>query len=371
MAASSRSITSNVFRAVQYHPLTVIAVEPTAQDATCVTLAIPDELAQTFAFRAGQYVSVRRLIDGKEEQRTYSIASTPGQRQLRLGIRAQPEGRMSHALNHALRPGDQLHVAKPMGRFSTPREASRARSYVAFAAGSGITPVLSVAADVMQHEPRSRFMLIYGNRSLAHTMLLEEILALKDRYLERFSLHFIMSRERQDSELFNGRIDAAKVVELAARIEDIRCADEYFVCGPGSMLDQVGNVLRSINADSTIRLERFATGAAAAPVRRPTLPGTAQVVLARIGVTADGRRREFDMSATDVSVLDAAERAGLNLPFSCRSGICATCRAKITSGSAQMMHNIALAPWETEAGFVLCCQAKPTSAVLELNYDEK
>ena len=355
---------------MQYHALKVVAVEPTALDAACVTLAIPDELAETFAFRAGQYVSVRRMIDGKEVQRTYSIASIPGQRHLKLGVRAQPEGGMSHALNHALRAGDLLHVAKPMGRFSTPREASRARAYVAFAAGSGITPVLSVAADILQNEPRSRFLLVYGNRSLAHTMLLEEVLALKDRYLERFSLHFIMSREHQDSELFNGRIDAAKVAELAARIEDVRCADEYLICGPGTMLDEVGNALRNINVGSVIRMERFATGAAVPlPRERPDSPAAA--VLARIGVTADGRRREFDMITSDASVLDAAERAGLTLPFSCRSGICATCRVKITSGSALMMHNIALEPWETEAGFVLCCQAKPTSAALELNYDEK
>jgi ring-1,2-phenylacetyl-CoA epoxidase subunit PaaE len=354
---------------VQYHALKVIAVEPTAHDATCVTLAIPDELAETFAFRAGQYVSVRRMIDGKEEQRTYSIASIPGQRRLKLGVRAQPEGRMSHALNHALQVGDLLHVAKPMGRFSTPREASRIRAYVAFAAGSGITPILSVAADILHNEPRSRFLLVYGNRSLAHTMLLEEVLALKDRYLERFSLHFIMSRERQDSELFNGRIDAAKVAELAARIEDIRGADEYFICGPGTMLDEVGDALRNINAGSVIRMERFATGTTV-PVRRERPDPSAAAVLARIGVTADGRRREFDMNASDASVLEAAERAGLTLPFSCRSGICATCRVKITSGSAVMTHNIALEPWETEAGFVLCCQAKPTSATLELNYDQ-
>ncbi len=355
---------------MQYHALKVMAVEPAAQDATCVTLAIPDELAETFAFRAGQYVSVRRMIDGKEEQRTYSIASIPGQRHLKLGIRAQPQGRMSHALNHALQAGDLLHVAKPMGRFSTPREASRVRAYAAFAAGSGITPILSVAADILQNEPRSRFLLVYGNRSLAHTMLLEDVLALKDRYLERFSLHFIMSREHQDGELFNGRIDAAKVAELAARIEDIRRADEYFVCGPGNMLDEVGNALRGINEHSIIRLERFATGAAV-PVRLERPESSAAAVLARIGVTADGRRREFDMNTSDASVLEAAERAGLTLPFSCRSGICATCRVKITSGSAVMMHNIALEPWETEAGFVLCCQAKPTSATLELNYDQK
>jgi ring-1,2-phenylacetyl-CoA epoxidase subunit PaaE len=370
MPALSLSTTSSAFNAVQYHPLKVIAVEPTAQDAACVTLAIPDELAETFAFRAGQYVSVRRLIEGTEEQRTYSIASMPGQRHLKLGIRAQPEGGMSHVLNHALQVGDLLHVAKPMGRFSTPREASRQRRYVAFAAGSGITPILSVVADILQHEPRSRLLLVYGNRSLAHTMLLEEILALKDRYLDRLSLHFIMSRERQDAELFNGRIDAAKVAELANRIGEIRSADEYFVCGPGTMLDEVSNAIRAINVESTIRLERFATGAPA-PVPRPKSVGSADEVLARIGVTADGRRREFDMTTADNSVLDAAERAGLALPFSCRSGICATCRVKITSGAALMMHNIALEPWETEAGFVLCCQAKPTSTVLELNYDQK
>ena len=355
---------------MQYHALKVIAVEPTAQDASCVTLAIPDELAEVFAFRAGQYVSVRQMIDGKEEQRTYSIASMPGQGHLKLGVRAQPEGRMSHALNYALRAGDMLQVAKPMGRFSTPREASRVRAYVGFAAGSGITPILSVAADILQNEPLSRFLLVYGNRSLAHTMLLEEVLALKDRHLDRVSLHFIMSRERQDGELFNGRIDAAKVAELAGRIEDIRRADEYFICGPGTMLEEVSGALRDLNAESIIRMERFATGTVA-PVRRVRSDTAADTVLARIGVTADGRRREFDMSSADASVLAAAERAGFILPFSCRSGICATCRVKITSGSALMMHNIALEPWETAAGFVLCCQARPTSAALELNYDEK
>jgi ring-1,2-phenylacetyl-CoA epoxidase subunit PaaE len=356
---------------VDFHPLKVIAIEPTAQDAACVTLAIPEALAEVFNFRAGQYVAVRRLIEGHEQQRTYSIASPPGQRLLKLGIRAQPGGRMSRELNHVLRAGDTLDVAKPMGRFSTPREPSRARSYVAFAAGSGITPVLSVASDILRHEARSRFTLVYGNRSLARTMLLNEVLALKDRFLGRVSLHFIMSRERQDSDLFNGHIDADKVGALARHIEDIRIADEYFVCGPGGMAEEVSQAIKAFNAPCTIRIERFATGSPVRTRSEITAAPTPDAVLARIGVTADGRRRQFEMTTADASVLEAAERAGLTLPFSCRSGICATCRVKISEGHAVMAHNIALEPWEIAAGFVLCCQAKPTSATLELNYDEK
>jgi ring-1,2-phenylacetyl-CoA epoxidase subunit PaaE len=277
---------------------------------------------------------------------------------------------MSRELNQVLKAGDTLDVAKPMGRFSTPREPSRTRSYVALAAGSGITPVLSVATDVLRHEPRSRLTLVYGNRSLARTMLLEDVLALKDKFLGRVALHFIMSRERQDSDLFNGRIDADKVGALARHIEDIRVADEYFVCGPGGMAEEVSQAIKAFNAPCTIRIERFATGTPV-PTRIEIATPERDAVLARIGVTADGRRRQFDMTTADGSVLEAAERAGLTLPYSCRSGICATCRVKIREGQAVMAHNIALEPWEIAAGFVLCCQAKPTSTTLELNYDEK
>jgi ring-1,2-phenylacetyl-CoA epoxidase subunit PaaE len=334
---------------------------------------------------------VRRMIEGREERRTYSIVTAPGGASLKLGIRHQSHGRMSGELASRLRAGDLLDVGTPMGRFRTAVSAERRHSYVAFAAGSGITPVLSLATDILAREPHSRFTLIYGNRSISRTMFLEETLALKNRYIDRFAAHFVMSREPQQAEWLNGRIDARKVQELARHLAEVAAADEYFVCGPGDMVDELRNAIKELNGSAPIRFERFAAaaprvadnGAAGMPAalgegaalsagasltRNAPAP---QEVLATVSVTMDGRRRSFPMAPGDASVLDAAERAGLDLPFSCRSGICATCRARITEGAAVMTHNIALEPWETAAGFVLCCQARPTTASLEISFDHK
>jgi ring-1,2-phenylacetyl-CoA epoxidase subunit PaaE len=359
--------------ALSFHPLKVVSVERAAEDATCVTVEVPATLRETFAHHAGQYVTVRRTIQGRDERRTYSIVTAPGTGTLKLGVRTQTGGLMSEELASNLRPGDILDVGTPMGRFRTAIDPSREFSYVAFAAGSGITPVLSLATDILGKEPRSRFTLIYGNRSIARTMFLEETLALKNRYLDRLSLHFVMSREPQQTELLNGRIDAKKVIELARQLPEINSADEYLICGPGDMVDEVRNALKALNGTAPIRFERFAT-ANSRPleilVKAPDAPAP-QEILATVTVTMDGRRRSFPMAPSDPSVLDAAERAGLELPFSCRSGICATCRARITEGAAVMTHNIALERWETDAGFVLCCQARPTTPTLEISYDHK
>jgi ring-1,2-phenylacetyl-CoA epoxidase subunit PaaE len=359
---------------LSFHPLKVTAVERVAEDATCVTLEIPSSLRETFAHHAGQYVTVRRTIDERDERRTYSIVTAPGGSALKLGIRMQMGGRVSGDLAANLRAGDMLEVGTPMGRFRTAIDPERQFSYVAFAAGSGITPVLSLATDILAKEPRSHFTLIYGNRSIAATMFLEETLALKNRYLDRVSLHFVMSREPQQTELLNGRIDAKKVTDLAHQLVEISTADEYLICGPGNMVDEVRNVIKTLNGNATIRFERFAT-ANSRPLEIITKQKDAvhspQEVLATISVVMDGRRRSFPMTPSDASVLEAAERAGLELPFSCRSGICATCRARITEGAAVMTHNIALERWETDAGFVLCCQARPTTPTLEISYDHK
>ena len=356
-----------------FHPLEVTAVDRIAEDAVCVRLALPEALRGHFKHDAGQYVTLRRVIDGREERRTYSIVTPPGAAELRIGVREQTGGRMSRDLATRLSPGERLEVGTPMGRFRTAVDASRARTYVAFAAGSGITPVLSLAADILAREPASRFTLIYGNRSMSRTMFLEDTLALKNRHLGRFSVYFVMSREPQQAALLNGRIDADKVEALAAQFADIARADEYFVCGPGDMVDAVRGALQRLNPNAPVRFERFA--AATSPAARTAAANAAQLppgeVLAQISVVMDGRRRSFPMAPTDASVLAAAERAGLDLPFSCRAGICATCRTKLKSGQAVMAHNIALEPWEVAAGFILCCQARPLTASLELTYDEK
>jgi ring-1,2-phenylacetyl-CoA epoxidase subunit PaaE len=377
---------------LKFHPLTVTSLERAAEDAVCISLAVPAHLADDFAFHAGQYVTVRRTVGGREERRTYSIVTAPGGAIMKLGVRVQPNGRMSGELGGVLRAGEVLEVGTPTGRFRTQIDSARRQSYVAFAAGSGITPVLSLASDILAREPHSRFTLIYGNRSMSRTMFLEETLGLKNRYLGRFAVHFVMSREPQHSDVFNGRIDGAKVRELASYIDGIAAADEYFVCGPGSMVEELQGAIKEMNASARIRVERFATATAtasseasagsaatasgsrsttAASARGGEAAASAPEILATISVTMDGRRRTFPMAPNDPSVLDAAEREGLELPFSCRSGICATCRVRVLDGKVVMTHNIALARWEVDAGFVLCCQARPTTETLELSYDEK
>jgi ring-1,2-phenylacetyl-CoA epoxidase subunit PaaE len=363
---------------LSFHPLRVAAVEPVAEDAACVTVEVPPELREAYAFRAGQYVTVRRMIENREERRTYSIVTPPGHGALKLGIRRQTGGRMSGELAHKVQPGELLDIGTPMGRFHTTVNAEREHRYVAFAAGSGITPILSLATDILAREPRSRFTLIYGNRSIARTMFLEETLALKNRYIERFAVHFVMSREPQQAEWLNGRINGGKIRELAQHMPEVASADEYLICGPGDMVDEVRSAVKNLNDRAAIRFERFA---AAAPRPLEALADKSEVVrereaasepvMATVSVVMDGRRRSFPMAPGDESVLAAAERAGLALPFSCRSGICATCRARITDGAAVMTHNIALEPWEIDAGFVLCCQARPTTATLEISYDHK
>jgi ring-1,2-phenylacetyl-CoA epoxidase subunit PaaE len=360
--------------ALSFHPLKVTSVERVAEDATCVTVDVPAALREAFTHHAGQYVTVRRKINQRDELRTYSIVTAPGGGKLKLGIRMQNGGRVSGDIAVNLRAGDTLDVGTPMGRFRTAIDPKRRFSYVAFAAGSGITPILSLATDILAKEPHSYFTLIYGNRSISRTMFLEETLALKNRYLDRVSLHFVMSREPQQTQLLNGRIDGEKVAELANHMPEISGADEYLICGPGDMVDEVRNAIKRLNGGAAIRFERFAT-TNSPPLNVLTKQSDAnlqpQEVLATISVVMDGRRRSFPMAPSDPSVLDAAERAGLALPFSCRSGICATCRARITEGAAAMTHNIALERWETDLGFVLCCQARPTTPTLEISYDHK
>ncbi len=356
---------------LKFHPLMIAERTAVADDAVALGFAIPEELRADYRFQAGQHVAVRAVLDGQEERRTYSIVSPEGADRLRIGFRTQAGGRMSQYLTGRLQVGATLDVLTPNGSFHTQLEPGRAKRYVAFAAGSGITPVLSIAATVLALEPASRFQLYYGNTSTARTMFLEDVLALKDRFLPRFSVCFVMSREPQEFELFNGRLDAAKVEELARHDFDVAAVDEYFICGPGSMATDVQAALTGLGARGRVHVEYFGP-TAAAPAKAPAPPAKPAIAAdgATVTVIMDGRRRSFQMPMHDEAILDAAGRAGLDLPFSCRAGVCSTCRAKLLSGTAEMEHNVALEDWEVEAGYILCCQARPTSPALEISYDE-
>jgi ring-1,2-phenylacetyl-CoA epoxidase subunit PaaE len=303
-------------------------------------------------------------------RRTYSICSERGGRHLRIGVRVQDEGGMSHHLARKVRVGDVLEIMPPTGRFIVPSTVGIGRSYCAFASGSGITPILGIMRELLAKEPVCRFHLFYGNRSMSTVMFAEDLLALKDRYLERLSLTFVLSREEQEVELCNGRLDQSKVALLGKSLFDPAAVDAYFLCGPGSMLADVKQGLVELGVpDERIHMERFNVRTGAARANPAVSPATQADV--QVTVVADGRQRHFGMKKGDVTVLEAAEAAGLSLPYSCRAGVCSTCRAKVTRGAVSMQTNYALEPWELEQGFVLCCQAIPTTAELELNYDER
>lgn len=360
---------------LKFHPLVVANRTPVADDAIALTLAVPPALAGEFRFRAGQHVAIRSVVEGREERRTYSIVSPEGSATLTIGVRLPPGGRVSGHLARHAQPGATLEVMPPGGSFHAADRAGPGR-YAAFASGSGITPVLSIAATALARDPGSRFQLWYGNTGTARAMFLEEIMALKDRHLARFSVAFVMSREPQDVEWLNGRIDAAKIGEFARHDLDVPGIDEFFVCGPGSMGETVSGALSGLGARGRIHVEHFAPVAPAAGGEVPAHPVAARAApqasgaVAEVTVVMDGRRRQFTMARDGEVLLDAAGRAGLDLPFSCRAGVCSTCRARLVSGSAEMEHNVALEDWEVEAGYILCCQARPTSATLEISYDE-
>ena len=358
---------------ITYHPLKIVEVRPEGSDAVCVTLEVPDGLRDTFRFAPGQHLGVRATIDGREVRRTYSICSATDEQHLRIGVRLQERGSMSGHLGRQLRAGDQLEVLPPTGRFILTPDAKAARTYCAFAAGSGITPILGIVQNVMRHEPDSRFLLFYGNRTTASIMFAEELLALKDRYPQRLSLYFLMSREPQDVELFNGRLDASKVAVLGRELFDARGIDGYFLCGPDTMIDSVRAGLLDLGVEQArIHSEHFTSDAERVRLKPdPHESDRQQQAGTQVTVVMDGRRRSFAMASDGTTVLEAAEQAGLDLPYSCRAGVCSTCRTRVVRGAVTMMTNYALEPWEVEAGYVLCCQALPAAAELELTYDER
>jgi ring-1,2-phenylacetyl-CoA epoxidase subunit PaaE len=355
---------------LSFHPLTIIGREPAADDAVCLTLAVPEALAADYRFEPGQHVALRATLDGREVRRTYSIVNPSAGAVLKIGIRVQAPGGLSHYLAREVAVGERVEALGPTGRFIRSTPATAGRCYLAFASGSGITPVISIVTAILEGESDARVVLAYGNRTTSRTMFLEEVLALKNRFLGRFAVHFVMSREPQDVDLFNGHLDGTKVRELAGVLFDPLAVDEVFVCGPGDMAGAIREALKLLGSTAPVHFERFTTDGAEAQTASGARPAAAAGGT-EITVIQDGRRRRFTMLESDLSVLDAAERAGIELPFSCRAGVCSTCRARVVEGTVSMAHNVALEDWELAAGFVLCCQSRPTSAALEITYDDK
>ncbi len=348
----------------EFHTLTVADVTRLCDDAVAITFDVPEELAASYAFRAGQSLTLRRTIDGRDERRSYSICAPEGAAP-RIGVREVPDGVFSTWLVRQVRPGDEIEVGTPTGTFSPDLAASG--HHVLIAAGSGITPVLSIAATVLR-DPASTVTLLYGNRRTDTVMFADELADLKDRYLDRLELVHVLSREPREAELFTGRLDPAKLDALRPVLGDLARVDHWWLCGPFEMVTTARQQLcdAGVPADRIHQELFFVDDVPPAPVRHQDAPVAG--LTSEVTVVLDGRSTTVTL-ARETSLLEGAQRVRPDLPFACKGGVCGTCRARVTDGKVDMRRNFALEPSEVEQGFVLTCQSLPVSESLVVDYD--
>jgi ring-1,2-phenylacetyl-CoA epoxidase subunit PaaE len=354
----------------KFHSATIISKKPETPDSVVLTLEVPDDAINAFVYEQGQHLPVRAFLNDKSVRRTYSICASVNDAQLRLGVRIQEDGLFSNYIADELDVGDVLEVMPPYGHFSIPLSPDESKTYLVFVAGSGITPILSIVKTTLETEPDSRFLIFYGNRKRSTTMFVEDLYALKNIYGERLALHFIMSQEATDIDLYAGRVDGAKARELHDAFMGERRADDIFICGPNPMIDDVSATLVDLGYDkSRIHSERFRAGLRGEKAQKPR-PKHIPEGGTEITTIIDGNRQSFRMGADDSSILDAARENGLDLPYSCKGGVCSTCRCLLTKGEVDMALNYALEPWELEKGYILTCQSTPKTREIELDYDQ-
>jgi ring-1,2-phenylacetyl-CoA epoxidase subunit PaaE len=349
----------------RFHPLRVTAITRETPDSIAVTLAPPPHA--DFRFTPGQYLTFRRVFDGVEQRRSYSICAGLDEGALRVGIKRVPGGLFSSwAVDH-LKPGDLLDAMPPEGRFGLmPQAGAPPRTVLGLACGSGITPILSIATSLLAREPRARFVLLYGNRDQASIMFRSALEDLKDRFLTRFAVLHVLSREKHELDTLHGRLDGPRIAALLPGLIEPAAIDAAFLCGPEGFAESASGALTTLGvAPGAIHVERFTPSGPARP-RIPVAPQAAPAAIAEI--TVDGATRAVPMAEGE-TVLEAGLRAGLDLPWSCRGGMCCTCRAKVTAGAVEMATNYSLQPWEIEGGYVLTCQSRATTPSLSVDYD--
>ncbi len=355
---------------IDFHKLRVAEVKRETPDAVSVRLELPPELADKFTFRAGQHLTFRREIGGEELRRNYSLCVAPDEGVLKIGVKQIAGGVFSSWVNSELRAGDELEVMAPHGSFCWSFDADARNEYAAFAGGSGITPILSLMKTALALEPRSQFTLFYGNRTSPGIMFLEEIAALKDRYLDRLRVFHFLEDEEEEIELFNGRLDRAKAEDILSSLLDAKNVDAFFICGPGPMMDAIEEALVGHGVEQPrILIERFTTGPLSAAQAAAARAAEEKAAGLKMSVTLNGRRMNVTFDPEKHSILDNVRAAGLPAPFACKGGVCATCRAKVTAGDVQMKVNYGLSAEELAEGYVLTCQATPVSEGVALTYD--
>ncbi|HAO45725.1 MAG TPA: phenylacetate-CoA oxygenase/reductase subunit PaaK [Ferruginibacter sp.] len=357
--------------AVHFHPLKVKDVKRETEDCISVAFEIPEALRNEFLFEQGQNITIKKIINGEELRRSYSICSSPFESELRIAIKKVEGGRFSSFANEALKVNDQLDVLPPTGKFNTLLNGANEKNYLAFAAGSGITPVISIIKTTLQAESKSRFTLVFGNRGRHSIIFFEELEALKNKYLHRFHFINILSRERTDAPINSGRIDTSKLTELN-RLIDYLHADDIFICGPEEMIFCVKDFMEGLGIDKKkIHFELFTTPGQTPETKKITRQPADNAPKSRITVKLDGRSFDFDLGSGNDSILDAALKQGADLPFACKGGVCCTCKAKLLEGEVEMDVNWGLEHDEVEQGFILTCQSHPKTEKVVVDFDVK
>jgi ring-1,2-phenylacetyl-CoA epoxidase subunit PaaE len=353
----------------QFHSLRVVEIVPETPEANSIRFEVPPALRETFAFKAGQHLTLKADIHGEEVRRNYSLCTAPGDQDWMVTVKRIAGGLFSNWVGDHLKPGDTLDVLPPHGSFTTPFDPARARRYVGFAGGSGITPIISLIRTALKTEPASRFTLFYGNRDSSSVIFLDALAGLKDRYMGRFELYHFLAEEAGDVELFNGMLDQKMCSDAIDRlVGDAGAVDEWFICGPGPMMDAAESALldRSVPKER-IHIERFTADRPPDAVAQEIAALQTRAAGTSLSVTLDGRTRRVEFSQSNI--LDSARAAGLPAPFACKAGVCATCRAKVTSGRVEMAARYGLTDEEIAAGYVLTCQSVPAGDGVAVDYD--
>ncbi|MCK9916115.1 phenylacetate-CoA oxygenase/reductase subunit PaaK [Microbacteriaceae bacterium K1510] len=352
--------------AIEFHRLTVADVRRETPEAVSIAFAVPPELKDAYRFTPGQHLTLRREVNGAEVRRSYSICVSPDDNELRVAVKKVEGGLFSTLANETIRQGDAIDVMTPQGRFGVAVDPDAARTYVAIVAGSGITPIMSILRTVLTHEPKAHVVLIYGNRTTQSIIFRETLEDVKDRFMGRFTVHHVLSRERQEITLLDGRIDGVKLDTLLHTLPQDGI-DHAFLCGPGGLIeDGKAALLRTGVPAERIHVEYFSTDGSPIATRPPY---SADAQEANVDIVLNGSHHSIPVRGGE-SIVDAGLRAGLEMPYSCRGGMCCTCRAKVTNGEVRMDTNYSLEPWELEAGYVLTCQSHPVTAKVTLDYDQ-
>lgn len=352
-----------------FYPLKIADIRRETADCVSVALEVPMDLQEQFRFKAGQYLNFRTSVDGQELRRSYSICCSPLDTECRIAIKKVAGGQFSTFANEVLQVGDTLEVMPPAGRFGQQIDGQDGQTYVAFAAGSGITPILSILKTVLATQPQSRFVLLYGNQNRQSILFKSELEALKNRYMGSLSVYHVLSREMGDISWLNGHIDAEKCSVLAQKILPAQQVNQYFICGPEAMIHTVKESLQELGVEpQKIHFELFGVSAKAPQIAPLNL---AQGALSKVKIQIDGNTLEIPVAYDGESILDVALRNGADLPYACKGGVCCSCRAKVLNGAVAMQVNYALEPDELAAGYVLTCQSHPRSEQVFIDFDAK